>query len=347
MLIPGFYRSTTICRALTGLALLLIILSYQATAQQLDDFDSLAADYAALDSLLLAEMESDSSNLMAILEDIINEDYLKSQLAVRMGYTSNITNAGRNFGFEQFGLNAGVAYYHKSGLYADVSGFYNSDFVPQYNTTITSLGYMGQLGSKWTYYLSYDHYFYNQPSDSDYVVSYPLTNSLNASINFNLKNLITGVDYSFMFGEETAHRIRLNLGYSLATKKKTGIFDRISFNPNLSMLAGNANVTTVIFNREIARENSRELIRQIGWARFMYLYRNNRALLRQLLSETQTKNTFGIMNYSVMLPVSFTIKKFNLFLNYTLNFPVALPGETINTDPNGYFSATLFYTFAL
>ena len=113
------------------------------------------------------------------------------------------------------------------------------------------------------------------------------------------------------------------------------------------MLAGNANVTTVIFNREIARENSRELIRQIGWARFMYLYRNDRDLLRQLLSETQTKNTFGIMNYSVMLPVSFTIKKFNLFLNYTLNFPVALPGETIDTSPNGYFSATLFYTFAL
>ena len=55
------------------------IMSVPTNAQELDNYDSLAADYAKLDSLLLAELENYSSSLLSILEDIMNEDYLKSQ----------------------------------------------------------------------------------------------------------------------------------------------------------------------------------------------------------------------------------------------------------------------------
>jgi len=318
-----------------------------ALAQELEDYASLLADYAALDSLLLAELENDSSSLMSILEDIMNEDYLKSQLTLRLGYTSNITNAGRNYGIQQYGLNTGVSFYHKSGLFADVSGYYNSDQFPKYNTTIVSVGYMGLVGPKWNYYLSYDHFFYRAPQNVDYVVSYPLTNSVSASTNYLFNGFNTGLDYSYMFGDESAHRIRLNLSYYLSFKK-IGFIDQININPNLSMLAGNANVTSIVFNQEIAKENSHELIQKIGRQRFWYLYNNNRELLKFMLSEEQTSNTFGIMNYSVFVPVSFNINKTTLLLNYSLNFPVALAGEEgLDTTPNSFFSATLLFTFSL
>ena len=340
-------NSTRIHLTLLGLVFSVFINSAQLQAQKLDDYDSLLADYAKLDSLLLLELENDSSSLMSILEDILNEDYLKSQITFRAGYTSNITNAGRNFGLEQYGLNAGMSFYHKSGIFADVSGYYNSDQEPKYNTTIISAGFMGLIGPRWNYYLSYDHFFYSKPQDVDYVVSYPLTNSFNASTNFLIGKVNLGVDYSFMFGEETAHRTRLNLSYYLSFKK-VGFIDRINFNPNLSMLAGNANVTNLVFNEEIAKENSRELIEKIGWQRYRYLFNNDRELLKTLLSEEQTTNTFGIMNYSIFVPVSFSIKKTTLLLNYSLNFPVALSGETdLDTTPNSYFSATLLFTFSL
>lgn len=324
------------------------ILSVPIKAQELDNYDSLVADYAKLDSLLLSELENDSSSLLSILEDIMNEDYLKSQLIIRAGYTSNITNAGRNFGIQQYGLNAGIAFYHKSGLFADVSGYYNSDQDPKYNTTITSAGYMGLFGPKWNYFISYDHFFYNEPQQEvDYVLDYPLKNSLNASTNFLFSNINVGVDYSFMFGDETAHRTRLNLSYYLSFKN-VGFIDRINFNPNLSMLAGNANVISLVFSQEIARENSRELIEKIGWQQFKYLYNNDRESLKTLLSQEQTTNVFGIMNYSIFVPVSFNIKKTTLMLNYSLNFPIALRGETdFDTTPNSYFSATLLFTFSL
>jgi hypothetical protein len=274
------HKNNSTIRHLTflGLVFYLLLGNARVQAQELDNYDSLLADYATLDSLLLAELENDSSSLMSILEDIMNEDYLKSQLTVRAGYTSNITNAGRNFGIQQYGLNAGVAFYHKSGVFADVSGYYNSDQDPKYNTTITSVGYMGVFGPKWNYYLSYDHFFYEKPQDTDYVITYPLTNSLNASTNFLFSGFNIGGDYSFMFGEETAHRGRLNLSYYLSFRD-VGFIDRINFSPNLSMLAGNANITSTVFNQEIAKENSRELIEEIGLQRFRFLYNNDRDLL--------------------------------------------------------------------
>jgi hypothetical protein len=330
-----------------GLVFSILLSSVPSKAQELDNYDSLIADYAALDSLLLLELENDSSSLFSILEEILNEDYLKSQLAIRLGYTSDITNAGRNFGIQQFGLNAGASFYHKSGIYADISGFYNSNQNPKYNTTITTLGYMGMFSPKWNYYLSYDHIFYSKAEDPDFVVTYPLTNSLNISSNYLVKGINLGIDYSFLFGEETAHRARLNLGYYLLFTK-VGFLDRISFNPNLSMLTGNAIVTSTIFNREIARANSEELMNRIGRRQFFYLYRNDRELLKALLSDVETKNVFGIMNYSVFIPVSFSVKKTTLLLNYSLNFPVALPGEEgLDTSPNSYFTATLLFTFSL
>ncbi len=345
---PMVHNSTTKHPALLALVLLLMV-SVPVKAQETTAFDSLMADYALLDSLLLAEIENDSSSLLSILEDIINETYLKSQLAVRFGYTSDITNAGRNFGIQQYGLNAGVAYYHKSGFYADLAGFYNSDQDPRYNATIAGLGYMGTFGTKWHYYLSYDHFFYNQKtaSDTTFAGTYPLTNSLNSSFYFNPKKLNAGIDYSFLFGEETAHRLRLNLGYSFATGK-LGFINRVSFNPNLSMLAGNANVTTLVFSKEIAMDNRRDLIRQIGFRRYRYLLQNDPEQLKLLLSEEQTTNAFGLMNYAIFMPVSINIKKSALLLTYTLNFPVALPGEeNLDTAPNSFFSATFIYTFSL
>jgi hypothetical protein len=342
---PGYAGIKHLIRM--GLVFSFLCSSSFLQAQEMDDFDSLAAEYALLDSLLLDEIGDDSSALFSLIEDLIDENYLKSQFTLRAGYTSNITNAGRNFGVSQYGLNAGVAFYHKSGLYADLAGFYNSDQVPKYNTTILALGYMGLIGKRWNYFVSYDRFMYHQSDEDELIIEYPLKNSLNASINYNIGGFTLGTDYSFMFGEETSHRVRLNLGYSYWTKK-VWIFDNIGFNPNLSVLAGNQNITSIVFNQEIARENSRDLIRQIGRRRYLDLYQNNRNLLILLLSEEQTNNVFGIMNYSIFVPVTFRMKQTTLMLNYSLNFPVALPGEEgLDTSPNSYVSATLLFNIPL
>ena len=137
---------------LTGLAIFSFIHVTKSQNTEPDNYDSLLADYLKLDSLLLWEIEHDSSSLLAILDDILADNYLKSQLVVRAGYTSDIVNAGRDYGVQQYGLNAGIAFYHKTGFFADISGYYNSDILPNYNTTITTIGYMGNIINNWNYF---------------------------------------------------------------------------------------------------------------------------------------------------------------------------------------------------
>lgn len=319
----------------------LLPLTTQAQTQDSNavNYDSLLTDYLYFDSLLLDELTSDSASFFSLLESLGSENYLKSMFTLRAGYSGQVTNAGRTIGINQYGFNAGVSYYHKSGVYADVSGYWNSDQIPNYSTTITDIGYMGNFEPSWSYWASYTHYFY-AGSASDSTV-YPFTNALNASSNYYIKKFSVGVDYSFTFGIETAHRIRINTGYSFITNKKWWIMDRISFTPNLSMLMGNANV--VSWQTNLAKQQ--ELIKRIGWRRYRYLQINEPDKLAAFLTTQVETNTFGVMNYSLFLPLTFTMGKFSLMANYTLNLPVALPGETLDTTVNNYFSTTLLFTF--
>ncbi len=320
-------------------------LSYSPVLAQKDttqvtapDYDSLLLDYLYFDSLLLDELTSDSASFLQLLDNLMEEKYIKSAFSTRIGYSGQITNAGRTIGINQFGFNAGVSYYHKSGIFADLSGYWNSDQVPNYNTTIIDVGYMGNFSPKWSYWASYNHYFFSKTEDD--AITFPFTDAINASTNYYLKKLSFGVDYSFSFGSETAHRIRLNTSYNLA-KNDWWIFDRVSLSPNLSLLMGNASVVSWQVNS--AREKT--LINRIGMMKYRYLENNDPDRLNELLLYPVESNAFGIMNYSLFVPVTFTIKKLSLMVNYTLNLPVALPGEELDTSLNNYVSTTLIFTF--
>ncbi len=302
------------------------------------NYDSLLSEYLYFDSLLLDELTSDSASFMQLLDDLMGEKYIKSSFSTRIGYSGQITNAGRTIGINQYGFNAGVSYYHKSGVFADVSGYWNSDRVPNYNTTIIDVGYMGNFAPNWSYWASYSHYFYAK-TEGD-AISFPFTDAINASTNYYLKKLSFGIDYSFTFGKETAHRIRLNTSYTFA-KGNWWIFDRVSFTPNLSLLMGNANVVSWQINATQAKQ----LINRIGRKKFRYLQINHPDELEAALSYPIETNAFGIMNYSLFMPVIFTVKKISLMVNYTLNLPVALPNEELDTSLNNFLSTTLIFTF--
>ncbi len=347
-----------------GLHIISFLVFTQIVFAQENNYDSLLNSYLASDSILLDELElqlaSDSLDIFDLMDSLLLSDYRYSQLSIRTGYTSDITYAGRNFGFNQYGLNAGIAYYHRSGLFADVSGYWNSSLDPSYNPTITSLGYMGTINHRWSYTLSYDHYFYNMPSDEDSLVYYPLTNSANLSTYYDLGKFTIAGDYSFLFGEESAHRLRFNLMYTFA-KNNWGFIDRFVFMPSASVLMGNATIYQL--NPIYPEWNlaTRYDIRQIMFDEFgefyiRHLWRNNREEYLKLEKITYEnyqdeltnyeyvpENKYGIMNYSMSAPFYFYINHFTVALSYIYNIPVALPGEELQLENNSYVGVSLIY----
>ncbi len=104
---------------------------------------------------------------------------------------------------------------------------------------------------------------------------------------------------------------------------------------------GNANVVSWQINATQAKQ----LINRIGRKKFRYLQINHPDELEAALSYPIETNAFGIMNYSLFMPVIFTVKKISLMVNYTLNLPVALPNEELDTSLNNFLSTTLIFTF--
>lgn len=306
----------------------------EVKAQQVNT-DSLLNMYLKQDSLTLNELLRDSISLLDLIDSLLNTDIRLSLLSIRTSYTSNVVNAGRDFGFEQYGLSGGVSYYHKSGLFGDITGYWNSDSDPKYNLTVLGAGYMNNLSPAWDYTMTYDYYLFHE-GDS---IKLPLNQSIGLTTYFDLKFISPGVDYTFYFGDEIAHRIRPAV-YSTIRIKNIWFLDDISFYPGVSMLFGNQKIITLNENYQAIQS----ILRRIGHGKFLGLYKNRPELINSLVTEESIQTTFGLMNYSLSLPVSFRSGRFSISTGYYINFPVALPDENIDTSPNGYFNMMILYS---
>lgn len=355
-------------------------------------FLSVSISASSQDSLSYAEqlraieLEMDSLSMFNLIDSLFTmESILKSELNIRFSYSSSVTSAGRDYGLNQAGLSPGVAFYHKSGFYGDISSYWNSGSAPKYNPTILSTGYLFVSSSKWSYSFDYEKWLYN-PQDSS---ENPLTNSLGASTSYDFKVGFANIDYSLLFGEETAHRIignvsgRINLG-------KWWIFKDINIYPSTNIMLGNSEITQLRITNRISDDQIKQRLSQLNSFEELannqknYLslllfganeqgiisneerfqlrskIRNNndlnendkQILLRVINSFNQTSefvesNKFGLLNYSFTLPISLSTTRLNILLSYTYSIPVKLPGEFFSVNPIGYFGASISYRIPL
>ena len=302
------------------------------------DYDSLLNAYLTYDSLLLAELENDTLSIFGLIDSLLHADLRVSSLSLRFGYNSSILNAGRDFGFKQYGFSGGLSYQHKTGLFVDLLGYWNSEVDPNYYLNTFSIGYFGTVTSRWSFMASYDHFFYRE--STEFPTSYPFNNALNLSSYIDLKYVSGGLDYSYLFGESNAHRLRPSFS-GIVRIKDVGPLNRVTIMPTASMLFGNSIIISQSTNLQLLQQ----IIRKIGWRNFLLLYERRREEVESLIFPVTQENVFGLMNYSFTLPVYMYVKNLSILTSYTINFPVALPGESIDTRANSFFGATLIYSF--
>ncbi|MDA0195399.1 MAG: hypothetical protein O2887_14105 [Bacteroidetes bacterium] len=342
------------------LVLLLILIGNTGTLLAQDESDSLKLeddiDYSilALDSMLLDEFGEGS--LVGLLDSLLKIDYNQSQFAFRLGFTSDVVSAGRDLGIKQKGLTPGISYYHKSGVFASITGYWNSEFSPKYNLTAISAGYLGVVKDKLIYTASYERTIYHQSAvnSSDIVdeVSNPFKHTLGVGASYDLKYLFTGVDYAYIFGDETTHRLRWNVSGYLK-KKEFLFFDYLLFRPEFSLLIGQENITLTTFNlrEQYQQTDKAALLREINSLGYtLASFRDLRAvqkeaILRNLLAPESS--VFGLMNYGFSAPITFRKKNWSFTLSYNYNIPVQLPGEDIEFSPSGYIGMNLIHYLKL
>jgi len=302
------------------IVLLLSSVCLTSTKGQQTDSALLFSDpyIAELDSLLA---HGDSQRILSLIDSLINmpAPRLRSQLVTRLGYNSNVVSAGRTLGFNQFGIAPGLAYYHRSGLYADVTGYWSKEYEPNYYLTVASAGYLKSPTLWWSFLAEYNRYMYSKLTEDDYVA---YKNSAGISNFFDVGMVTFRLDYQLFFGEKIAHRINPSIMLNLE-KSKWGKIDRLAFYPTVAVLFGSEQITETL---PYART----------YLGIIYRLRNGLPLYYDV-----TTTEFGVLNYSFVAPVALTMNNWTFIVSYTYNLPKALPGETINLVNSGYLSASI------
>ena len=271
---------------------------------------------------------SDSLAIFNLIDSLLlSEEKLDHQLSFRLGYNSNILAAGRTMGFENFGLAPSLSYFSSFGLFADVTGYWSNDIVPEYYLSTLSLGYMHVFNPYFSIMAGYDRYFYRFDENS-YI---PYRNSFSVTPSFDYKILSLNINYLFYSGDKNAHRILPALGITLQKRNWKGI-KRIAFLPSISMLYGDEKFYLTEYQEPKTIREALQNIQKYG-SRF--------SIVEKEIHE------FGIMNVAFNLPLSITFKKWNFMFSYAYHIPKALPSESLVLSESSFFSANLSYTISL
>ncbi|MCU0391962.1 MAG: hypothetical protein MUE81_12655 [Thermoflexibacter sp.] len=256
-----------------------------------------------------------------------------SELSLRINYLNRALSYGRDFGLNQSALTATATYYHKTGLFGSVAGFWYSGTDPNYSLTLLSLGYNGELTEDWTYSLSYDRFFFN-PNTSGLI-----QNGLNAYTNYDFGYWNVSANYGYAFGEENLHNLSLNIaGY--AKIKDVGFIDKITFMPNISALLGTESVPLGRFT-----QTQFERAYQRPWVQRRLQNRNPNRPIPQPIVQTQEQQVFGLMAWNFAIPVRFAVNNFRLGITWNYIIPVQLPNEDYNNlSPSSFWNISLGYT---
>lgn len=304
-----------------------VVLCLLATWLYCSDAQSQTPDSLLLrNDPLIAEMDSilnspDSLSILDLIDSVLlAADPLGSQLALRVGYNNNIVGNGAS-SVRQFGLNAGLSYYDKSGLYLDATGYYSNQYDPSYYLTVGAVGYLTPVNKYWSLLVEYDHYFYT-PAKGEEEIYTPYTNNLYISNYFKVKKFVFRADYNFYFGELLAHRISPAAGINL-TKRNWLKMDRITFMPTVGLWYGSDTVQKYVANFD----NRLERLLLIAQ--------------RKPLFSLQDRTVWGIMNYTISLPVSVMYKNWSLMVSYNFNFQKGLPGESVEAYRTSYAGVSL------
>jgi len=117
------------------------------------------------------------------------------------------------------------------------------------------------------------------------------------------------------------------LGLTFEKRNWLGIH-RIALNPTFYTLLGDATFTDIEYIPPKSLQEAIQNRRKYG--------------TRYRIVETSTQ-VFGIMNYTVSVPLSVTHKSWNFTFTYNYSIPIALPGETLTLSESSYLSGSLSY----
>ncbi len=300
--------------------------------------------FVGISTFTKAQTANDNHIMMSDAEmdkliDSLLMDKPKSSFSVSMNYQNRTLFAGRDLGIKQWNSTLNLSYYHWSGLCADFSTFLYSKSSPKVQLIALSLGYMGDITENLSFMADLSKMIETNP-DPNFPNQLPYSASLSVSYSFN--RLMPNADYTLLFGNETAKRLRLGISY-YQSYKDVGFLDRISLTPRITAILGNQDISYAQYwsGRNLySADSTNTLMRNPFNKRFPKVGKRLQAL------QYTSQSYFGLMAVDVAMGISAIKNNFRLTITPHLIKPVRLYiGEDISVNWQFYAGFSLGYTF--
>jgi hypothetical protein len=270
---------------------------------------------------------------------LMEKEKTASELNIGISFQNRTLFAGRDLGIKQWNSVINASYYHWSGLYADVSGFMYGKSDPKLQITSLSAGYIGDISENLSIMADIGKMIETNP-DPNFPNQLPYWTSL--SLSYNIDKFMPTADYTLLFGDETAKRLRLGVSY-YKSFKKIGFLDRISLSSKVSTTFGNQDITYAQYwtGGNLYASDSTSLTQRNPFNQRLTKLRNR----LQALQNT-TQSYFGLMAVDFSVGISAIKDNFRLTFTPHLIKPIRLyTGEDISVGWQFYVGVSCGYTF--
>jgi hypothetical protein len=208
------------------------------------------------------------------LGEIDYQRYFATRFAVSAGYSSHTSYRGRDNGVPQQMFAPSIALHHSSGLGVEVSTYWLDQTPKRWDDVAASLTYEFTVGSIIGGELSYSHFWF---SDSSLSPKSVFKDAFGASVSLNWPVLSLSVEGDLATG--TASEFTLALSATHEFEIPLTLYNRILIDPTLMAVIGEQNSTLTTLRKGPKGK------KVVG-------------------IQTQSSNTFGILDYEASLPIT-------------------------------------------
>jgi hypothetical protein len=213
------------------------------------------------------------------LNQIDYERYAATHFAASVGYSSHASYRGRDNGVPQQMIAPAVGFHHSSGFGIEVSTYWLDQTPKQWDDVAVAVSYEFTAGSRISGGLSYSHFWFSDSSRSAQSV---FNNALDASLSLNVGVLTLSVGGALAMGDASEFTFAVSVSHVF--EMPLTLYNRISLEPALTAAIGEQNSTLTTLRKGPRGK------KVVG-------------------VQTQTSNTFGILDYEVELPLTIILGK--------------------------------------
>jgi hypothetical protein len=212
------------------------------------------------------------------LDEIDYQRYVATRLTVSAGYSSHTTYRGRDNGVPQQMIAPSLAYHHSSGFGIEISTYWLDQTPKQWDDVTGSVTYEFTMGNLLGGELSYSHFWF---SDSSRSAKSVFKNDFGASLSLNWPVLSLSVDGDLATGNASEFTTAVSASHDF--EFPLTLYNKISLEPTLTAIIGEQNSTLTTLRTKGAKGK-----KVVG-------------------VQTQSYNTFGILDYEVSFPVTIVL----------------------------------------